>query len=79
MSAAPSAPSTTITRGDRITAVVETPNEKFIGQGKVHHVGAERFFVQLKSGRIAHNRYFNLIDEGKTWVRGWDPGWEPRA
>ncbi len=77
MSAPPSDPSTTITRGDKITAAVETPTETFIGQGKVHHVSAEKFFVQLRNGRIAHNRYFNLSDEGKTWTRGWEPGWQP--
>lgn len=76
---APTTPSTTLVRGEKITAIVETSVEKFIGQGKVHNVSGERFFVQLKSGRMSHNRYFELADEGKTWTRGWHPGWEPTA
>ena len=76
-SPAPTTPSTTVTRGEKITAIVETALETIVGQGKVHHVGADRFFVQLKHGRTSINRYFMLEDEEKTWTRGWEPNWSP--
>lgn len=43
-------------------------------QARIHTVLANRIFVQLHlsgtGGRRTLNRYYNIADEGVTWVRG---------
>jgi hypothetical protein len=57
-----------IKQGDIITA---RSRGGVLGIGKVHTVDGTRMFVQLRlPGGALFNHYFQLADEGATWVRG---------
>ncbi len=67
-------PEVTIKAGDKITAVVNKPGRAvFVAKGVVHSMLSVKgmFFAQLsENGRLAHNVYLHVNDEGSTWVKG---------
>ena len=70
----PPPPPITLKWGDKITVAINRQTRGvFVVTGTVHTVFPLRaaFFAQLKEdGKIAHNAYFNIDNEGVTWVKG---------
>lgn len=54
-------------------APITANTECGIGVGHVHTViGTDRFFVQVTVGTTLLNKYLNVGDEEKVWIRGHD-------